>query len=44
MIWGYQKDSEYYDDDTMREWIRFSRVNFMEEYKTHLSLVRKADF
>ncbi|XP_076666441.1 kinetochore component rough deal isoform X2 [Andrena cerasifolii] len=38
MIWGYQKDSEYYDDDTMREWIRFSRVNFMEEYKTHLSL------
>ncbi|KZC09900.1 Kinetochore-associated protein 1 [Dufourea novaeangliae] len=38
LIWGHQKDFDYYDDDTMKEWIRFSRVNFIEEYKTHLSL------
>ncbi|XP_017761105.1 PREDICTED: kinetochore-associated protein 1 [Eufriesea mexicana] len=38
MIWGYQKNLEYYDEDTMKEWIRFSRANFMEEYRTHLSL------
>ncbi|XP_076628517.1 kinetochore component rough deal [Colletes latitarsis] len=38
MIWGYQKDSKCYDDDTMKEWIKFSRANFMEEYKTHLCL------
>ncbi|XP_053980593.1 kinetochore-associated protein 1 [Hylaeus volcanicus] len=38
MIWGYCKDSEFYNEDTMKEWIRFSRANFMEEYKTHLSL------
>ncbi|CAK9795523.1 Kinetochore-associated protein 1 [Anthophora quadrimaculata] len=38
MIWGYQKNLEYYDNDTMKEWIRFSRTNFMEEYKTYLSL------
>ncbi|XP_076766662.1 kinetochore component rough deal [Xylocopa sonorina] len=38
MIWGYKRGLECYDDDTMKEWIRFSRANFMEEYKTHLSL------
>lgn len=43
MIWGYQKNLEYYDEDTMKEWIRFSRANFMEEYRTHLSLVKYSE-
>lgn len=40
MIWGYQKDSEYYDEDTIKEWLRFSNANMMKEYKIRLSLVR----
>ncbi|XP_076175419.1 kinetochore component rough deal isoform X1 [Ptiloglossa arizonensis] len=38
MIWGYQKDSEYYDEDTIKEWLRFSNANMMKEYKIRLSL------
>ncbi|XP_076239619.1 kinetochore component rough deal [Calliopsis andreniformis] len=38
MIWGYQENCEYYNDDIMKKWIRFSRASFIEEYKTHLSL------
>lgn len=40
MIWGYKKNVECYDEDIMNEWIKFSRANLMEEYKTHLSLVK----
>lgn len=40
MIWGYQRNLKYYDEDTMKEWIRFSRADLIEEYKIHLSLVQ----
>lgn len=39
MIWGSKKNAEFYDESTMKEWIRFSRANLIEEFKTHLSLV-----
>lgn len=40
MIWGYQRNLKYYDEDTMKEWIRFSRADLIEEYKIYLSLVQ----
>lgn len=40
MIWGYQRNLKYYDEDTMKEWIRFSQADLIEEYKIHLSLVQ----
>ncbi|XP_076656140.1 kinetochore component rough deal [Halictus rubicundus] len=38
LIWGYRKNSDCYDDDTIKEWIRFSKANLMQEYMSHLSL------
>nr|XP_031834424.1 uncharacterized protein LOC116427799 [Nomia melanderi] len=38
LIWGFKQDFDCYDDDTMKEWIRFSRANLMKEYMTYLSL------
>ncbi|XP_026668309.1 kinetochore-associated protein 1 isoform X2 [Ceratina calcarata] len=38
MIWGCKRDMEYYDEDTVKAWIRFSRADFLEEYKTHLRM------
>lgn len=40
MIWEFKKKSQYYDDDIMKEWIRFQQANFLEEYKIYINLVK----
>ncbi|XP_076288351.1 kinetochore component rough deal [Lasioglossum baleicum] len=38
LIWGYRKNFDCYNDDTMKEWIRFSQANLVQEYMSYLSL------
>ncbi|XP_012139927.2 kinetochore component rough deal isoform X2 [Megachile rotundata] len=38
MIWGYQKDHQYYDDDIMKEWIKFQHADFVELHKYYINL------
>ncbi|XP_076384930.1 kinetochore component rough deal isoform X2 [Megalopta genalis] len=38
LIWGYRQNFDCYDDDTMKEWIRFSQANCMGEFMSHLNL------